>query len=315
VNYSGTYTVPAGQVDTFLIFESVSVTNGDLTFGNFIDNVVVTETAAGDPCGGGTITYPGGLEPANIAFEDLWPAQGDYDFNDLVISYRVIKRLNGAGLVESMDYIYSVTNIGAGYNNGFAIEIEGVNASAISSVTGQRNGNTGATQGANGAVIRFFNSANSFLNVPTTLTINFDPAIVSGASAGELDVPPFNPFLIENGDATYEVHLPDGPYTGTTQPTVIPVFYPSLLPAGSNDDGNGDYKVAAGVTLDIPPVTDMENMPWAINISGSFVPPLPGAFIIQGHLKFLTWAQSGGTSEVDWFLDDTGHRDNSYLDN
>jgi hypothetical protein len=316
VNYSGTYTVPAGQQDTFLIFEAVSTGSGDTSIGNFIDNIVVTETAPGDPCGGGTINYPGGLEPAFMAFEDLWPSQGDYDFNDLVIRYRVLQNLNLDGLITDMQYIYQVNNIGASYNNGFAIELGGIPASGISSVTGQRDGNSGATSGNNGAVIRFFNDADLYLGLPTTLTINFDPPLVVGAGAGQLGAPPYNPFLIENGNANYEVHLPDGPYTRPTQPTTLPSFFPvTFYPGSANDDVNGDYRVQAGVTLDIPPVTDMANMPWAINITGTYVAPLPGVFVMKGHLKFQSWAQSGGTVDTDWFLNLPGHRDNAFLEN
>jgi hypothetical protein len=29
-----------------------------------------------------------------IAFEDLWPSYGDYDFNDVALNYQVIVKLN-----------------------------------------------------------------------------------------------------------------------------------------------------------------------------------------------------------------------------
>jgi LruC domain-containing protein len=318
INYTGQYTVPAGQNDTFLIFEAVSAVGGT-SKGNFIDNIEVSEVSAGDPCGGGTITYPGGLEPANLAFEDLWPSQGDYDFNDLVISYRIIQNLDGLGGVESMEYIYNVKNIGASYNNGFAVELVGVPAAAISSIEGQLDGNSGATVGANGAVIKFFNKANNYLGQAQAITINFSPAITLGTGAGELDVPPYNPFLIANvgsdPSSVYEVHLPGELYSGTTQPTTLPAFFPGAFLNPTNDDADGDYMVNAGVTLDIPPVTDMVNMPWAMNISGTYVSPIPGAFIMKGHLKFQSWAQSGGTADTDWFLNLSGYRDSTFLDN
>lgn len=83
IEYSGTYKVPAGQQDTYFIFEAV----GGGSYGNFIDNIVIKETVAGD-CSGivNKMCYPAELTNATIAFEDLWPYAGDYDFNDLVIS-------------------------------------------------------------------------------------------------------------------------------------------------------------------------------------------------------------------------------------
>jgi LruC domain-containing protein len=255
--------------------------------------------------------YPGGLNVANIAFEDLWPSQGDYDFNDLVISYRIVYHLNVSNNIESMDYIYDVTNIGAGYNNAFGIEFPW--PAELYTVTGQRDGAPQPTDTDNGSTVFFFGKANSYLNSPQTLTITFDD------TSFNIPPPPYNPFLAENLFQSlsdlYEVHLSLRPYTGydgSEQPTIVPGFAPSF--AQTNDDVNGDYLVDAGVELNVPPLTDMENMPWAINIAGTYVPPLPGEFIMKGHLKFLEWAQSGGADFPDWFMDVSGYRDSNYLE-
>ena len=46
--YSGTYTVPDGDEETFIMFESISSGNGDISYGNFIDAVEITIVSAGD---------------------------------------------------------------------------------------------------------------------------------------------------------------------------------------------------------------------------------------------------------------------------
>jgi hypothetical protein len=76
---------------------------------------------------------------------------------------------------------------------------------------------------------------------------------------------------------------PDKPTTGP-QAIIIPGFAAAF--AQDIADVNGNFKVDAGVQLDVPPLADMENMPWAINIAGTYVTPLPGEFIVKGHLKF-----------------------------
>ncbi|MFT4850751.1 MAG: LruC domain-containing protein [Sediminicola sp.] len=251
--------------------------------------------------------YPGGTNEANIVFEDLWPSQGDYDFNDLVISYRIVFHLNIDGInVDSMDYIYDVTNVGAAYNNGFGIEFPW--DAALYTVTGQRDGVPQPVNTANGSTVFFFEDASLYLNAPQTLTITFTTA----QDASIVSAPPYNPFLTANGDTNYEVHLAGELYTGTTQPTTFPGFAPSF--AQANNDVNGDYIVDAGVELNVPPLTNMGGMPWAINIAGEYVPPLPGEFITKGHLKFLEWAQSGGVDFPDWFMDLSGYRDSNYLE-
>ena len=47
VQYTGTYTVPLDQTNTYFIFEAVSTATTSISVGNFIDNVVITETTAG----------------------------------------------------------------------------------------------------------------------------------------------------------------------------------------------------------------------------------------------------------------------------
>jgi hypothetical protein len=47
--YSGSYTVPAGQTETFFVFAAVSSSNGDPTYGNFIDDIRITVTSR-PPC-------------------------------------------------------------------------------------------------------------------------------------------------------------------------------------------------------------------------------------------------------------------------
>jgi LruC domain-containing protein len=250
--------------------------------------------------------YPGGTNMAHIAFEDLWPSQGDYDFNDLVISYRIVTHLDASNDVVSMDYEYDVTTIGAAYSSGFGIEFPF--ASNLYTVTGQRGAASGGETSANGSVVQFFDNANLYLDTPHTLTITFN----TPQSSAVVDVAPYNPFLIVNGDTNYEVHLAGGLYTGTTQPTTFPGFAPSF--AQANNDVNADYTVDAGVELNVPPLTDMGGMPWAINIAGTYVPPLPGEFMMKGHLKFLDWAQSEGLDFPDWFMDLSGYRDSNYLE-
>jgi hypothetical protein len=135
VYYNGTYVVPATQLDTFLIFEPAGTVSGSLSVGNFIDNVEVTETSSGDACRpGGQTTYPCGLVRARIAFEDLWPAEGDYDFNDLVVDYRIVSNLDIEGKVESMDIFYTVETVGASYKNAYDMQLDGAPPSAISNV-------------------------------------------------------------------------------------------------------------------------------------------------------------------------------------
>ncbi|GAL71545.1 LruC domain-containing protein [Jejuia pallidilutea] len=71
-----------------------------------------------------------------IAFEDLWPYQGDYDFNDMALNYKTIAILNSNNLAVQIDLICKVKSNFAGYSNGIGIEIEGLQSDEIENVTG-----------------------------------------------------------------------------------------------------------------------------------------------------------------------------------
>ncbi|MEO1480382.1 MAG: LruC domain-containing protein, partial [Bacteroidota bacterium] len=58
-----------------------------------------------------------------LAYEDLWPGQGDYDFNDLVVDYNLRFARNAAGDLTKLDGQFVVKAIGAGYRNALALAL------------------------------------------------------------------------------------------------------------------------------------------------------------------------------------------------
>ena len=293
VKYSGTYTVPANQQDTYFIFEAV----GGGSVGNFIDNIEIKEIVAGDcTTVQNKMYYPTELTNATLAFEDLWPYAGDYDFNDLVISYNIQTILNAENKVTQLDYNYTVESIGGSYTNGFGLELEKVLPYAIESVTGQnltegfiKNNANGTEQSQSNAVIIFFDNSHINVGLSKTISIVFKTPITTAA----LGSAPFNPFLIVNKNRQKEIHLPLKPTTNYPKTTTIPTG-----PTVKDSDGN--FKSPTG-------------LPWAINISGAYRAPKEKVLITDAYNYFATWATSGGTNKSDWFLDKGGYRNNNNL--
>jgi LruC domain-containing protein len=295
VQYSGTYTVPADQQDTYFIFEAI----GGGSVGNFIDNIVITETVAGDcTSANNKMYYPTALTNATIAFEDQWPYTGDYDFNDLVISYNIQTILNAENKVTQVDYNYVVESIGGSYKNGFGIELEGVLPSAISSVTGSNLTEGIITNNANGteksqanAVIIFFDNSHINVGLSNTISIVFaNPITIT-----TLGTAPFNPFLIVNKNRLKEIHLPTKPTTYYPTTTTI-----ETSPTVKDSDGN--FKSPTG-------------LPWAINIAGNYKAPKEKVIITDCYYFFVTWAATGGKSYIDWYLDRKGYINKNNLKN
>lgn len=72
-------------------------------------------------------------ELGTYVFEDLWPNEGDYDFNDLIIEYHISKKycpnyLNqGIRKVKAIEMDFDLKTLGAGYTgNAFAIRFNGM---------------------------------------------------------------------------------------------------------------------------------------------------------------------------------------------
>jgi LruC domain-containing protein len=242
--------------------------------------------------------YPGQNLWATLAFEDLWPSKGDYDFNDLVVGYNVNQVTNAQNKVVDIKATFDIRHNGAGLHNGFAFQIP-VNESNIGSVTTtsheqgtiSRRGN-GTEAGQDLANFIVFENTDNVLGQQIDMDIHFSqPQPVT-----QVGTPPYNPYLIKNGDVNVEVHLPG------MKPTQLANI--SLL--GTGDD---DSNPATGRYYK----TD-KNLPWGINIVYRFKWMKEKQEIIKGYLHFADWAESGGTQYADWYKDLPGYRDNTFLD-
>ena len=229
-----------------------------------------------------------------IAFEDLWPSNGDYDFNDTALNYQAIVILNSDNMVVQVDFVCKVKSNLAGYNNGIGLEIGGLVSSQIGSVEGtiytenyiSLNGN-GTEANQESAVVILTDNADNLVN-ETTISINLIEPITTGA----LGVAPFNPFIIANGDREKEIHLP---YNSTT------TLGQNLVQiSGQNHDIDGNY------------ISD-NGYPWAISIIHDFKVPKESIKIYDAYNHFNNWAISGGLEYKDWYKDNPGNRNQSLL--
>ncbi len=249
--------------------------------------------------------YPSaGLETgATLAFEDQWPKKGDYDMNDLVMSYRYKIVTNSQNKVVQVVGDYNLMAAGGDFKNGFGIEFP-VPRASVSGLTGGTL-ETGQTK----AVVIFFTDMHTQLanfntrpgdpvSAPKSYTVSFN--IADGPLLGTFGLGAYNPFTwnsgIPNGRG-YEVHLP-----GKT-----PTTFANTALFGTQDD-------RTNVSLSKYYMTDT-GLPWAINIPiKPFKYPIEGAEIGTAYLKFESWATSGGTQFIDWYSNTgTGYRNSSKL--
>lgn len=230
------------------------------------------------------------------AFEDLWPNQGDYDFNDLVINYRFTNVLNADDKVVESYWDFKIKNIGGSLKNGFGIEID-MDKSVVDEILGQyftenmiNTDGSGLENGQEKAVVIVFDNAwKNEVGTEFRLTIKYTtPQIESQIMA-------YNPFMFVDQDRGREVHMSNFPPT---------------------DLANFDYFGTADDTSD--PASGRfykngTNLPWGINIIHDFVYPKEKHAINLGYTKFANWAESGGSEYADWYKDQYDYRNNNYL--
>lgn len=76
-----------------------------------------------DPRSAALAYAPGESERGLLLFEDMWPAAGDLDFNDLALSYHYEARVDASGAVSSLRVTYDVLAIGGILDNGLGLHL------------------------------------------------------------------------------------------------------------------------------------------------------------------------------------------------
>ena len=259
--------------------------------------------------------YPSNNKFGHLAFEDLWPTRGDFDFNDLIVGYKFNSVKNANNLIAEVDAEIYVKAVGGSYQNGFGFELP-IPPAFIQSVTGTSlkenyialNGN-GTESGQHNSVIIAFDNALNLTKRPTgyyvntqigspvvsTDTLHIKITFVTALSPSTLGDSPFNPFMISNLRRGYEIHLADR--TPTDKVDML------LFNTGSDRSNAvlGRYYKSD------------KNLPWALNIPDAFPIVVEKSQITSAYTKFQSWAVSNGELYQDWFEDKPGYRNTSII--
>lgn len=253
--------------------------------------------------------YPSQSIWGTTAFEDLWPAEGDYDLNDLVVSYRYKFAMSSSNGVVDLTAEFLPLAAGASMQNGFGVQLP-INPSAVSGVSGYHLSSgyikldpNGVEAGQSKAVLipfdnhrGVFGNTGGFINTvsgaPTingqlvTLSIQFSSPLLEEFTTHA----PFNPFMISNLDRGKEVHLVDH------EPTSLADL--KLLGTQADDSRPeiGRYYITE------------TNRPFALDFYGPFSYPKETVSIANAYLHFVEWAKSGGTKYTSWY--DVSNREN-----
>lgn len=256
--------------------------------------------------------YPNSSDFTTIAFEDLWPGLGDFDFNDVVVIMQYEIVTNAQNELKDLNAKFRLMAAGASLDNGFGVAIP-VNPANVESVSGSRIvGNSvnldpkGYESGHNDQTVWIVMDAinqiyqnNGFLNtmadVPYVETDTIQINMTLSTPQASFGTAPYNPFIFIDQDRAKEIHLLDSPPTDLASDEYFGIW------EDNSDPAMGSYYKTGN------------NLPWAIEIPVSFDYPYEKVDILQTHLKFGEWATSGGESFQDWYLDKAGYRNESNI--
>lgn len=231
-----------------------------------------------------TMEYAG-----TLAFEDIWPYQGDYDMNDVVVKYNSTVSFNHLNEVISTQDTFQLLWAGAQYENSFGYQLstDRSNASVEIKSEGYTSPLSGIDEQLSKATVMLFDNA-----VTATADNTRQPKFIvttkyrNRISIDDFVPAPYNPFIVvKNNYNRTEIHLSN--YKPTEKADQ------SLFGTGNDlsDPVKGIYYVSDN------------HFPFAINIIGNDEYRIPDEMIRIDKIypKFNDWATSKGETNKDWY--------------
>lgn len=262
--------------------------------------------------------YPSADTYYLVGYEDLFPNLGDYDFNDLIVAYRVEYGIDKYSEVSKLRGEAVLITRGATFNHDWHLRINtpglsGVITESMFAPTGD--GLPPATASAPYFVNRertfsgpldlqafkdtkiifapaagceFTNTEkdceaeDKFVQGPK---YTFNVALDQGVSFTAAEQPPFDPYLFvhregdNNNTFAYEVHLP-GKALATDR---------TANGYDASDNANAQF-------------TDENGYPFAMIFSTDWLPLIEGHNISRGYSEFIPFVESSGSANQNWYL-------------
>jgi len=261
---------------------------------------------------GGDSYYPNVY--ATLAFEDLWPAKGDYDFNDLVVSYQFRTATNASNFITEIVGTFIFRATGAATENGFGFELTGLDTTGFvvtgnSVHAGYTTTTNGWENGQSNPVVIVVDNVKDIMplwannsqygtifapDVTMEIHITPRPGVNENPANFLINGTNFNPFLIAdfiNEGRGREVHKVNFPPTDLADQSLFMTADDYSQPLI-----NSTYKTS-------------RNYPWVLEIPGIFEYPRERIDINWAYLHFGAWAESGGVLYTDWYSNlATGYR-------
>jgi len=303
--YTGTFAV--GLQSGLTVFDSLTITGtaGALT-------TSATLPLKSETCACTQVLYgPSQNSFGTVMFEDLWPGNGDLDFNDQTVAYNYEFLMDDSATnVVKMQVTYNVLSLGASIHNGLFLHLPMLAgaASSIERYQGVYDPSSFSYVQSGGAVTiqskagetdlvipivddarSLFPNVGGFINTEPTLPShngNEVALVITFAQPiplAQLDtgLVPYDLFMAQTNDYSHQVHLSQ--YAGT------PLANPALF--HTKDDNTGA----------VAHYVNKQGLPFALNIPNSTYWAQERVSIDKVFPDITAFAASGGATNQDWF--------------
>ncbi|MGH1363981.1 MAG: LruC domain-containing protein [Calditrichia bacterium] len=247
-----------------------------------------------------------------IGFEDEWPSYGDFDYNDLVIGHHFTMVTNSDNLIKAMFADFVIRAMGTDNRNGFGFQLP-ISSDAIATVTGSSLTSGYINIDAKGlesnqtlpTIIVFDDgydlltpfAAGDLVNTQAatrpvdydTVTINIEFGSVQ--TYADIGDPPFNSFIIIDGERGKELHA-----KGAAPTDLVDDSYFGTEDDKSNANSGKYYYM-------------QNNLSWSFDVPGVWDYPYEGIDVDLTYYYWTPWINSSGTAHTDWYTDASGNRD------
>lgn len=264
-----------------------------------------------------------------LMFEDLWPAYGDYDFNDFVVNYKMQLYPNNKNMVKEMILGIRIKAIGGSLPYDLCLAIRGIKAGEIEEFEKQE-----AYNALEDADMELLNPGNNEKNPPIFRFNNIRTNTKAPKGFAYLNTDPNEKARVQEGDMvnitfyiTFRNSIPQADLTldafdffiakpveeGASQWQEIHTrgYAPTeefgrtvyeQTKEGNSYIGKSDIYYSSNT-----------NLVWAINIPTNIPHAHEKADFLKAYPYFKNWATSGGKQHKDWYENKEGYRVKSNL--
>lgn len=280
--------------------------------------------------------YPSKTSYATVAFEDQWPNKGDYDFNDVVVDFRITESFSN-NLLEKIEIDGELVAYGADYFNGFAFEISGdssdFNENMIESYLFYLNGDPNDSTVTKDesfdfsygnvdkgkVILKIFpelkEQSKALMSEVNNSNCDFRYYRTEANCSSYLETIPFKLILtFKDGQGSHYNSAPSAPYkpyiyltknTGVSMldEVVSSEYDREVHLKGNNITYMGDsslFNTQDDYSEDNNQFKDNINMPWGMLITDGFNPPTSGTNIKTAYPEFADFINSNGLNYKDW---------------